>query len=73
MTGEVAIPIHDIVQKQDSSTRGAKNNFKHLKASKQKFKNSFVVHTVPTWNKLPTEVKSAKTVDSFKTRLNNMD
>ena len=67
------IVCHDIVQKQDSRTRGAKNIFKQLKASKQEFKNSIVVHMVPTWNKLPTEVKSAKTVNSFKTGLKNLD
>ena len=69
--GEVAIPLNQFTTKPDTRTRCADYNYQHIRAKKSNFENSFIVKTIPEWNGLPTEVKSADTVVAFKSRLAN--
>ena len=67
--GDVAIPIDELATKQDTRSRRAKYNYQHIRANKTTFANSFIVKTIPEWNNLPKEKKSASSVGAFKSRL----
>ena len=45
------------------------NNFKHIGANKQSYRNSLIVRTIPEWNSLPAETKASATVSTFKSKV----
>ena len=67
--GDVTIPIDELATKPDTRTRRADYNYQHIRANKTNFANSFIVKTIPEWNNLPKEIKSASSVGAFKSRL----
>ena len=69
MKGDVAIPIDELASKTDTRTRRTDYNYQHIRANKTHFANSFIVKTIPEWNNLPKEIKSASSVGAFKSRL----
>lgn len=68
VNGVVALPLN-MLQRADSRVRGSAQNFKHLKARKAAFSNSFFPRTVREWNQLPLDVKLAPSTAAFKARL----
>jgi len=69
--GHVAIaPGHLGLESADGRTRASHGHkFKERGSRKQQLKHSFVVRTVPEWNRLPASVAEAVSVDSFKAQL----
>ena len=66
---DVTIPIDELATKPDTRTRRADHNYQHIRANKTNFASSFIVKTIPEWNNLPKEIKSASSVGAFKSRL----
>ena len=67
----VAISPQDIgLDRADGRTRAAhKHKFRERGSRKDQLKHSFVVRTVPEWNRLPASVAEAVSVESFKAQL----
>ena len=59
---DVAIPIDELATKPDTRTQCADYNYQHIRANKTNFANSFIVKTIPEWNNLQKEIKSASSV-----------
>ena len=67
----VAISPQDLgLESADVRTRAThKHKFRERGSRKDLLKHSFVVRTVPQWNRLPASVAEAVSVDSFKAQL----
>ena len=71
LNGHVGIPPEDLgLLPADSHTR-ANHRWKqqHIQSKTTEFQHSFSVRTIPLWNRLPTCVAEAASVDSFKRQL----
>ena len=53
------------LERADSRTRDASRNYK-LKSAKTKLLHSFFINTPNIWNKLPSVIKDAQSLESFK-------
>ena len=56
-TGKIDIPLCNIMDRSDSRTRGAKNNYKLYFYKNTTFGQSFFPKTPKYWNKLDNETK----------------
>ena len=67
----IAIPAEDYVTQLSSRTRGGAsgNNFRPITSNTNVFTNSFFPKTVKDWNNLPDSIKSAVTINQFKSEL----
>ena len=64
----LCLPI-DSLEKADTRTRGSTQfNFKHIQTRKKAAQQSFFVRTIPDWNVLHPDVKTAPSAEAFKAR-----
>ena len=68
-TGKINIPLCNIMDRSDSRTRGAKNNYKYISSKNTAFGQSFFPKTLKDWNKLDNETKESSTTVQFKNSL----
>ena len=54
------------LERADSRNRDASRNYKLTSAKIELFKHSFVINTPNIWNKLPSVIKDAQSLESFK-------
>ena len=54
------------LERADSRTRDASRNYKLKSAKTELFKHSFFNNTPKIWNKLPSVIKDAHSLESFK-------
>ena len=69
INGLVALPINQTLEKCDPRTRGGANNFKHIRANKSLYANSFFPKTVIDWNNLDQGTKTQTSLSTFKSAL----
>ena len=62
-TGKINIPLCNIMDRSDSRTRGAKNNYKLISTKTTAFGQSFFPKTLKEWNKLDNETKESSTTN----------
>ena len=67
--GKINIPVCNLVDRSDSRTRGAKNNYKYISTKNTAFGQSFFPKTLTDWNKLNNETKESSTTVQFKNSL----
>ena len=69
----IAKPAEDYVTQLSSRTRAGAygNNFRPITSNTNVFANSFFPRTVKDWNNLPDSIKSAVTINQFKSELVN--
>ena len=67
LNGAVALPTDKLI-KQHSRTRGGKNNLKHIRCNKNKYKSHFFPRTIifVDLNELPEKTKEAASIGIFK-------
>ena len=57
-TEKINIPLCNLVDRSDSRTRGAKNNYKYISTKNTAFGQSFFPKTLKDWNQLKTKPKN---------------
>ena len=60
-TGKINIPLCNLLDRSDSRTRCAKNNYKYISTKNTVFGQSFFPKTLKDWNKLDNETKECST------------
>ena len=60
-TGKINITMCNIMDRSDSRTRGAKNNYKYISSKNTAFGQVFFPKTLKDWNKLDNETKESST------------
>ena len=68
-TGKISIPLCNLLDRSDSKTRGAKNNYKYLSTKYTAVGQSFFPKTLKDWNKIDNETKESPTTLAFKNSL----
>ena len=68
-TGKISIPLCNLLDKSDSRTRGANNNYKYLSKKNTAVGQSFFPKTLKDWNKIDNETKESPTTLAFKNSL----
>ena len=68
-TGKINIPLCNLLDRSDSRTRGANNNYKYISTKNTAFGQSFFPKTLKDWNKLNNETKESSTTVQFKNSL----
>ena len=68
-TGKISIPLCNLLDRSDSRTRGAKNNYKYLSTKNTAVGQSFFQKTLKDWNKIDNETKESPTTLAFKNSL----
>ena len=68
-TGKISIPLCNLLDRSDSRTRGAKNNYKYLSTKNTAVGQSFFPKTLKDWNKIDNETKESSTTLEFKNSL----
>ena len=58
-----------VMDRSDSRTRGAKNNYKYISTKNTAFGQSFFPKTLKDWNKLDNETTECSTTVQFKNSL----
>ena len=64
--GKINIPFCNLLDRSDSRTRCAKNNYKYISTKNTAFGQSFFPKTQTDWNKLDNETKECSTTLEFK-------
>ena len=67
--GVVGVPANDFITKADSRKRNSETTYKHFNTHCEQFKHSFFPHTVPEYNKVSINARTANTVETFKSHL----
>ena len=62
----VCIKETGYLERADPRTRDASRNYKLKSAKTELFKHSFFINTPKIWNKLPSVIKDAQSLESFK-------
>ena len=62
----VCIKATGYLERADPRTRDASRNYKLKSAKTELFKHSFFINTPKIWNKLPSVIKDAQSLESFK-------
>ena len=71
---EVEIPIHHLLVTNTRVTRGTQaNNIRQISTRVDVYKYSFVPSTITAWNRLPSEARTAPSVDSFRQAIQNLE
>ena len=76
INGIAGLKFDDFFVRRSQPYQLRKNEFKidtHMKFKSSTWTNSFYVRAVKLWNALPENVCSISSLQSFKTKLNNMD
>ena len=68
-TGKISIPLCNLLDRSDSRTRGAKNNYKYLSTKNTAVGQSFFPKTLKDWNLIDNETKESHTTLAFKNSL----
>ena len=73
--GEVSLNMNELDMKINTSQTRKNNSFtlKTIKAETNIFKYSFIVKTIPEWNKLSQDTVDSLTVSAFKKALQHKD
>ena len=68
MHGLVDINANHILKDKTSQTRTGSGQFtfQHIAVNKDIYANSFYLRTIPKWNSLPIDVRTASSVEQFK-------
>ena len=61
----LCIKEHGYLERADSRTRDASRNYKLKSAKTELFKHSFFINTPKIWNKLPSVIKDAQSLEYF--------
>ena len=64
-TGKISIPLCNLLDRSDSRTRGAKNNYKYLSTKNTAVGQSFFPKTLKDWNLIDNETKESHTTLAF--------
>ena len=71
---EVEIPIHGLIVTNTRVTRGTQaNNIRQISTRVDVYKFSFLPSTITVWNSLPSTVRAAPSVDSFRQAIQTLD
>ena len=62
----LCIKENGYLERADSRAREARRNYKLKSAKTEVFKHSFFINTPKIWNKLPSVIKDAQPLKSFK-------
>ena len=57
-TGKISITLCNLLDRSDSRTRGAQNNYKYICTKNTAFGQSFFPKTLKDWNKIGNETKN---------------
>ena len=71
---EVEIPIQNLLVTNTKVTHGTQaNNIRQISTRVDVYKFSFVSSAITAWNRLPSEVRAAPSVDSFRQAIQNLE
>ena len=73
-TQDIAIPVPDYIQRPSATTTRQYHplKFRLVKTSTNVYKYSFFPNTISEWNILPPSILESRSIEIFKTGLNNM-